>query len=495
MVMDGLTRLYEQTVRLRAEPEQLATIRWYWAPRGAKPFPESHAFGSSGWETESRPYPHKGIGEVFLPRILIPDWAPLGQGGRGTPTPIEWFKWGVPKWVDGPFPVGVCSYVCGVGWRPLSLQVGAHIQRAAAAVGWRPAAWQVGAAAGFWWQRGSVGCGAIPAALQSGSGVQRGAVGVSWATQAVSAGAAFHAGAVGVGWAPQSGQRQPGSQWGTVGVGWAPAGAQEGRSRQAGAIAVGWAPQSTTRAAARQVGAASVGWAVQAPGRWALSGRGGAVADGAALFGHLGPLVASGGVVGDGSSNSVKAPTLAAKGGAVGNGKATIKAGATLSAKGGAVADGSSNSVKAPTRVAKGGAVGGGAAHTESNMQTLGMTLAFSMNSAGESTSSTVPTDLPTPDQVAFTLDAACDVGVEFTAVCNYSGPVNTMSSQLVYDGTPDGSGSGAVTPAAATYQECLTFMHKKSLAPGSHVIKVQHWVGAGTGTWARRALHVWKLT
>ena len=340
MVMDGLTRLYEQTVRLRADPEQLATIRWYWAPKDAKPFPRGHAFGCSGWETESRPYPHTGIGEVFLPRKIVPNTPPLGVTGQGTVTPLEWFSTGAPGWVDTPYPNGRCQVVCGVGWRPAGVQQGGGRVAAQIGAGLAPAALQQWFPSGLWRQRGLIAVGWSSRADQRGAGAQAGEVGVKWAALATSAGTGVQAGAVGAGQMPLSGQRQPGALFGSV--------------------AVGWGPQSATRATGRQVGAVAVGWAPLAPAVAALTGSGGAVADGSAVLLRGAVLTAAGGAVADGSAVLTRGAALRASGGAVAGGAA----GHLARRGGGAVAGGAAGWAEVPHAwlTASGGAVAGGAA-------------------------------------------------------------------------------------------------------------------------------------
>src|SRR5262245_59902133 len=232
MVMDSLTKLYRQTVRLRSDPEQLAVIRWYWAPPGAKAFPQGHAFGCSGWETESRPYPHTGIGEVFLPQELIANAPPLGVRGQGTVTPLEWFSTGAPAWVSTPYPNGKCADVCGVGWLPAGVQTGGGKVAAQIGAGWAPAALQGFAPSGYWRQRGLIAVGWSARAILRGAGVQVVSAGGGWAPRGVATGAGVFVGAVGVGAEPVGLQRQPGALFGVVGAGAGPQSATRATGRQ-----------------------------------------------------------------------------------------------------------------------------------------------------------------------------------------------------------------------------------------------------------------------
>ena len=107
--MDYLDRPFTTQVRLRVNPEILATVRWYFAHPGAKVLPVSHAFGARCWETNSREYPTSDIGQVDL--VFTPDRgaAPPGKLGQGTETPLEWFRSGVPATVVDPYPNGICG--------------------------------------------------------------------------------------------------------------------------------------------------------------------------------------------------------------------------------------------------------------------------------------------------------------------------------------------------------------------------------------------------
>src|SRR5262245_49760542 len=199
MVMDSLTKLYRQTVRLRSDPEQLATIRWYFARPGAKPFPQGHAFGSSGWETESRPYPHAGIGEVFLPHELVPNQQPACCAGQRTPTPLEWFSTGVPAFVDSPLPNGRCCETAGVGWAPRAVLSARARAAAQLGAGQGVAGVQQFFPAGQWRQSGLIAVGWFARANQRAAGVQVGEAGVTWAALATSTGAGLQVGSVGRG--------------------------------------------------------------------------------------------------------------------------------------------------------------------------------------------------------------------------------------------------------------------------------------------------------
>ena len=97
MIMDFLNRTYVGTVNIA--PGVTATIRWYRAPEGARVLPTSHAFASSVWESDARPYPSDSIGEVDRAFKVWsdgsrPPWD--WRTGRETATPLEWFRTGVP---------------------------------------------------------------------------------------------------------------------------------------------------------------------------------------------------------------------------------------------------------------------------------------------------------------------------------------------------------------------------------------------------------------
>lgn len=100
MVVDHLKSCYTTTVRLRVDPELLATIRWYWAPPGALPLPTPTAFGSMVWDTDWFSDDLGDLGETSLTRTWDRGAAPFGVTGQGTPTPLGWFLTGVPSDVD-----------------------------------------------------------------------------------------------------------------------------------------------------------------------------------------------------------------------------------------------------------------------------------------------------------------------------------------------------------------------------------------------------------
>lgn len=101
--MDYLHSCYQATARVSADPSiPPVTLRWYWAPSGAKPFPGRHAFGSNVWETNARDYPTVAptLGEVDLARKWDKGLAPPGVTGLSLGTPAEWFLTGVPSPAD-----------------------------------------------------------------------------------------------------------------------------------------------------------------------------------------------------------------------------------------------------------------------------------------------------------------------------------------------------------------------------------------------------------
>lgn len=118
MVMDHLrlgktgrrSGFYTTDMRLSVDPELIVTVRWYEAPPGAKILPADHAFMSNVWETNARDYPSEDLGEVSLEREFDRGVPPVGVTGQSTPTPLSWFRTGVPaEFHDaGPYPFGRC---------------------------------------------------------------------------------------------------------------------------------------------------------------------------------------------------------------------------------------------------------------------------------------------------------------------------------------------------------------------------------------------------
>lgn len=113
--MDNLKSCYTTRMRLRLDPELIATVRWYWAPPGALPLPTETAFGSTVWETPDRDYPQPDLGEIDLTRTWNNGAAPMGITGTETPTPLDWYVNGVPAGVDGPFAPCNGTLPSGVG--------------------------------------------------------------------------------------------------------------------------------------------------------------------------------------------------------------------------------------------------------------------------------------------------------------------------------------------------------------------------------------------
>jgi microcystin-dependent protein len=111
-------------MRVRLQPELIATVRWYFAPPGALPLPNETAFGSSVWETPDRDYPQPGLGEIDLTRTWDQGVAPPGVTGQATPTPLAWYVDGVPATIAGP--LAPCPGTLPAAplwwWRPEEIQ-------------------------------------------------------------------------------------------------------------------------------------------------------------------------------------------------------------------------------------------------------------------------------------------------------------------------------------------------------------------------------------
>lgn len=102
MIVDNLKSCYTTTMRLRTNPPLTATVRWYWAPPGAKPLPTPTAFASMVWETDWFHGDVGDLGETSLTRTWDSGATPPGVTGQSTPTPLSWYLTGVPAGVTGP---------------------------------------------------------------------------------------------------------------------------------------------------------------------------------------------------------------------------------------------------------------------------------------------------------------------------------------------------------------------------------------------------------
>lgn len=293
--MDCLTALYETTARVRLEPEQLATIRWYWARPDALPFPASHAFGSNQWETDLRAYPQPGIGEVGLTIRHVKNLTPLGEFGQRTPTPLDWFRSGVPSSFGDGRPFAPCVFVAGLGtgpgsahsltvrqrtagaagWLPLSSQPGLGRQRFAAAAGWGAVVAQIAGAHQF----GQLGVGWRAITPRLGHYHQSPTGGIGWTFLAApgvvnaftfTAGSGWQGdfaqavgflegGVAAVGFAPASVQGSPRFHVMRGGFGLTPAAAHGHQARQLGQLAAGWRPDSEQIRPFHQAGRVALG--------------------------------------------------------------------------------------------------------------------------------------------------------------------------------------------------------------------------------------------
>ena len=105
--MDVLRSPSIQSVRMIEGSDSTTLIRWYKAAPGAKPFPGSHAFGSSFWDGDWVDY---GVG----PGLTSADftYAPgrnRGFDGRCPPAHPDWFRSGMPLSEAGkPSPAVLC---------------------------------------------------------------------------------------------------------------------------------------------------------------------------------------------------------------------------------------------------------------------------------------------------------------------------------------------------------------------------------------------------
>lgn len=129
MVVDHLHTCYRTTMRLRKDPEELAVVRWYFCPPGAKPLGVPSPFGSSVWETDNREYPTSELGEVDLEFRRCKSNMPPGVRGLATTTPLEWFTTGIPADVDVSTwenPPCVGEQWVGGGGGPVSPQTHTH---------------------------------------------------------------------------------------------------------------------------------------------------------------------------------------------------------------------------------------------------------------------------------------------------------------------------------------------------------------------------------
>lgn len=85
-------------------------------------YPGVHAFGSSVWD-DPEDVADTGPGEI---RPTDWQWAgspPNVPPGLSTPTPPEWFQFGVPRWVEGPPCVTHVSVGASVATCPQSQEV------------------------------------------------------------------------------------------------------------------------------------------------------------------------------------------------------------------------------------------------------------------------------------------------------------------------------------------------------------------------------------
>lgn len=71
-------------------------VRWYWAPKGALPFPGWHRFGNTSWMEVPRS--NAGLGEQWNSDFKYDKGTPpAGVSGQGEPCgPLDWYTLGVP---------------------------------------------------------------------------------------------------------------------------------------------------------------------------------------------------------------------------------------------------------------------------------------------------------------------------------------------------------------------------------------------------------------
>lgn len=127
--------------------------------------------------------------------------------------------------------------------------------------------------------------------------------------------------------------------------------------------------------------------------------------------------------------------------------------------------------------------------------QSPGTILGVNYVSTDESTASTTSVDLTTADTVTFTLTATTTVMVMYTANCYQSaGTVGFNNRSTVnYDGTDDTTTNNDVASSALSRGAICAAYGTKSLAAGTHTIKVVHAMpNGGTGHWRSRLLTIY---
>lgn len=93
--MDYLSRCYYAKMRPFFDSDDEVTVRWYFAPTGAKVYPGTHRFGSQVWR-EVADDPPDGPGELFGEKPYSSGYNPgyVGQCAQG---PAEWYMNGLPR--------------------------------------------------------------------------------------------------------------------------------------------------------------------------------------------------------------------------------------------------------------------------------------------------------------------------------------------------------------------------------------------------------------
>lgn len=222
---------FESLMRLRHEPELIARVRWYKAPEGALPLPVPHTFGTVVWETEDRLYPSSDLGEIGPPDFTNRSFEirkgkpPVGACGQRTPTPLDWYRTGVPP---GGLPAtgGICGGGSALaadprGVFPLDL--------------FGPGGVLVGTTGRFpFFLRGSTGVKANPFGGFAAGGAVIGSAGAAVAPVGQFAGGAVQQGSAGALVSPTGGFATGGAVIGAAGVAVAPAGQFAGGAVQQG---------------------------------------------------------------------------------------------------------------------------------------------------------------------------------------------------------------------------------------------------------------------
>ncbi len=121
-----------------------------------------------------------------------------------------------------------------------------------------------------------------------------------------------------------------------------------------------------------------------------------------------------------------------------------------------------------------------------------GSLLAVCQVPTAETTTSTSPTNLATDDAVTFTLAVETRVLVEFTANGAVSGSGLNCRDVVEYDGVQETKSVVDTANAMAGCGSNIVLRDCKTLAAGTHTVRVKHCaVSGGTSMWRGRVLTV----